>query len=108
MTGFMVYTWQGEPILDIEQWARDRGECIVDTVRTIRHNTQVPDTTTAMNRLRWRLACSWKWWHVGNPPLRTEVVEETWTESIPDSFYHSARLQNMDESDVVSVKRRRP
>lgn len=103
MTGFKCYTWQNEPILNIEQWAKGRGEMMVDVTRRYNWELTIPDTSTWPNRVRWFIC---RHIHVGHPPHTTETGFNDEIESIPDFFYANARLQ--DASKPHSVVRRDP
>ena len=76
VSGYQVFAWEGQPIANIEQWAADRGEKMVDVT-----------------------------WHVKELSMLTgDFVEYDEDQTMPVSFWNSMRFPP-DRTVVRSTER---
>lgn len=79
MSGFHCYMFRGRPIADIEKWAHDRGEKMIDYVNTKRQ----PNIFSG----------------------KIDVNKSKGT--MPESFFNSLRMTN-ETGDFKALRKRKP
>ena len=94
--GYTVYQWEGGPIINLEKWAADRGEQMVDIRYDNRETHSRVSYSTPWRRIRARFK---------RPVMETVTTHFIRVESVPEAFYNSRRVMPREAGFLSAVRR---